>query len=213
MKFFYIILLLQVPFLALAQKQTTTENQVWIDYFNQSRVSNKWGIWADGNVRTKEVFVQDLSQAIARVGLTYYLTNNTKLAAGYAYIHHFPADAHPDVAQPEHHPWQQIQWHNRFPALRLMQWVRLEERFRRKIKDNDELAGGYNFNYNARCNFFLATPLSKRAFEKGTVSFVLNDEVHVNFGKGIVCNYFAQNLFFTGLAIIPTSTITCRLVI
>ena len=200
MKFIYTILLLQFSLLSLAQKETVTENQLWVGYFNQSRFSDKWGVWADGHIRTKEAFVKDLSQAIARVGLTYYVTNNTKLTAGYAYINHFPADAHPDVSQPEHRPWQQIQWHNRFPALRIMQWVRLEERFRRKIKDNDELAQGHNFNYKARYNLFLATPLSKKGFEKGAVSFVVNDEVHLNFGKQIVYNYFDQNRFFTGFS-------------
>ena len=39
--------------------------------------------------------------------------------------------------------------------------------------------------------------------EKGIVpnslSFVINDEVHINFGKEIVNNYFDQNRFFLGL--------------
>ena len=200
MKFFYILLLLSAPFGLMAQKETASENQIWAGYFNQTRLSDKWGVWADAHLRTKENFTQDLSQAIARFGLTYYLTDNTKLTAGYAYVNHFPADAHPDVSQPEHRPWQQIQWHNRFPNLRLMQWVRFEERYRRKIKDPDELAEGYNFNYKARYNFFLATPITKKAFEKGALSFVVNDEVHINFGKQVVYNYFDQNRFFAGFS-------------
>src|SRR5215204_2160540 len=120
---------------AYAQKKTTSVQQIWLSYNNQTRLSNKWGLWGDFHLRTKEGFFDSLSTGILRVGLMYYLTNNTKLTAGYAYINHFPADAHPDVSQPEHRPWQQIQWHNRFPKLRMMQWVRLEERFRRKIKN------------------------------------------------------------------------------
>jgi hypothetical protein len=81
-----------------------------------------------------------------------------------------------------------------------MQWVRLDERFRRKIKSNDELAEGYNYNWKARYNLFLMAPLSKNAFAPKTLSFVANDEVHINFGKQVIYNYFDQNRFFLGFA-------------
>jgi hypothetical protein len=32
------------------------------------------------------------------------------------------------------------------------------------------------------------------------VSFIANDDVHINFGKAIVYNYFDQNRFFLGFA-------------
>ena len=183
---------------AFSQKQITNVEQIWTGYFNQTRLSDRWGFWAEGQIRTKEDFFTNFSLALGRVGVTYYLNDNAKLTAGYAYVNHFPADAHPDISQPEHRPWQQIQWHTKFTKLRMMQWVRLEERYRRKIKDADELADGYSFNYRARYNVLLAFPLSKKAFAPGTLSFLVNDEVHVNFGKEIVYNSFDQNRFFLG---------------
>ena len=81
-----------------------------------------------------------------------------------------------------------------------MQWVRLEERFRRKVQNDSTLAPGYNFNFRLRYNIFLAFALSKNAFAPNTFSFVVNDEVHINFGKEIVYNYFDQNRFFLGFA-------------
>ena len=131
---------------------------------------------------------------------TYYLNDYAKLTAGYAYINHFPAEGHLNVSQPEHRPWQQFQWHTKYPKLRLMQWFRLEERYRRKILNNDELADGYNFNFRMRYNILALFPLSKKKFQPNTVSVVLNDEVHVNFGKQIVNNYFYQNRIFAGFA-------------
>ncbi len=181
-------------------KITTSDNQVWLGYLNQTRLSNKWGIWADFHLRTKENFFDNFSQSIARVGLTYYLNDDTKLTAGYAYVTNYPAEGHINVSQPEHRPWQQIQWHNRYPKVRLMQWFRLEEKFRRKILNNDELADGYNFNWKLRYNFFAQFPLNKKRFQPNTLSFVVNNEVHVNFGKKIVYNYFDQNRFFLGFA-------------
>ena len=182
-------------------KQTETVRQIWFGYFNQTRFSNKWGTWTDIHLRTKEDFVSDLSQSILRFGLTYYVNDDTKLTAGYAYVSHYPAENHKNVTMPEHRPWQQLQWLSKYPKLRLMQWFRLEERFRRKILNDDELAEGYNFNFRFRYNFFSMFSLSKNRFQPKSLSFVVNDEVHINFGKQIVYNYFDQNRFFFGICL------------
>ncbi len=81
-----------------------------------------------------------------------------------------------------------------------MQWIRLDERFRRKILNDDELASGYNFNYKARYNLLAQFPLGKKPFQPKSLSGVINDEIHINFGKQIVNNYFDQNRFFVGFA-------------
>jgi len=184
----------------LAQvKQKEHVEQIWTGYFNQTRFSDRWGVWLEGQLRTQEDFVKDLSQGIARVGLTYYLNDATKLTAGYAFVNHFPAAGHEDISQPEHRVWQQLQWHTKYNKVRTMQWFRLEERYRRKIKDHETLADGYSFNFRARYNFLLQVPLSA-TIQKGSFSALANNEVHVNFGKEIVNNYFDQNRFFLGLA-------------
>lgn len=185
---------------AHSQKQTQNVNQVWTAYSNQTRFSDKWGAWADLHLRTKEDFFDKFSQSIIRLGLTYYLNDDAKLTAGYAYVNLFPAEGHENISRPEHRPWQQVQWHTRYTKLRLMQWFRLEERFRRKTLNNDELGDGYNFNFRLRYNFLAQFPLSKNYFQPKTVSFIVNDEAHINFGKEIVNNYFDQNRFFLGFA-------------
>lgn len=184
---------------SFGQKQTQKVNQGWLAYFNQTRLSKNWGLWSDLHLRTKEDFVKDFSQGIVRLGLTYYVRNTTKLTAGYAYVHHFPAVGHKDIAQPEHRPWQQVQWHTAYGKKKMMQWFRLEERYRRKILNDSTLAGGHHFNFRLRYNFFFDIPLSSEGIKPGKFSVVVNDEVHVNFGKEIVYNYFDQNRFFLGL--------------
>jgi len=178
-------------------KTTQTLEQVWLGYFNQTRLNDKWGFWLDAQIRTKDNFTDSLSQFIFRPGVTYYIDNNTKLSLGYAFINHFPADDHPDISAPEHRIWQQIQWHTSYSRIRTMQWFRLEERYRRKITDG-ELGDGYNFNFRMRYNFLMQVPMGAKKYEKGAVSCVINDEIHINFGKRIVYNYFDQNRFFTG---------------
>ncbi len=186
--------------ISVAQTKTTEHiNRIWAGYFNQTRLSDKWGFWAEAQLRTKENFVEDLSQGILRFGLTYYISDATKLTAGYAYVNDFPGDNHKNISAPEHRPWQQLQWHTKYGKHRMMQWIRLEERYRHKIKNDDELADGYNFNWRARYNILYEIPFYKEASDPGGWSFIVNDEVHVNFGKQIINNYFDQNRFFLGL--------------
>jgi Protein of unknown function (DUF2490) len=186
--------------LALGQNTKTTQQveQTWTGYFNQTRLSDKWGFWTDIHFRTKEEWVQDAGQFIFRVGGTYYLNDKTKLTAGYAFINHFPAESHQNISQPEHRPWQQVQWHANSSRFKLMQWVRLEERFRRKIESNDALADGYNFNWRVRYNIMMQFPLGKKPFAPGSLALAVNDEAMINFGKEITYNYFDQNRFFVG---------------
>lgn len=181
-------------------KQTEEMEQVWVGYAGQARFSKRWGAWLDVQQRTKDHFFKDFSQLLIRPGLTYYLNDAAKLTAGVAYIHHYPADNHAKIAQPEWRPWQQIQWHTKYKRLRTMQWFRLDERYRRKVLNDSTLAPGYQFNFRARYNFLLQVPLGDANPKKGDLSFILNDEVHVNFGKQVVYNYFDQNRFFAGFA-------------
>ncbi len=179
-------------------KQTENVNQIWLGYLNQTRFSSKWGMWADVHLRTKENFVNNFSTGIIRAGITYYINDVTKFTLGYAYVNHFPAAAHKKISQPEHRPWQQLQWHTKYGKKRMMQWFRLEERYRRKILNDSTLAGGRSFNWKLRYNFWYEIPLSQKGIVPKAWSFIVNDELHINFGKQIVNNYFDQNRFFIG---------------
>lgn len=186
---------------AYAQEKATQHvQQTWIAYFNQMRISDRWGTWFDGHLRTLDGFTDDLSTLILRAGITYHANDRLRFTAGYGFINFFPAGNHPGISQPEHRPWQQVAWTRAGKRSRLSNNLRLEERYRRKIKDEDELASGYNFNYRLRHNVSLMLPLAKNAFAPNTFSVAMNNEVHVNFGKQIVYNYFDQNRFLAGFA-------------
>ena len=197
---YLLLALFAVQAVSAQTKATSTESQIWTAYFNQTRFSKHWGLWTDLHLRTKENFATNFSTGIVRLGLTYYISDNTRLTAGYAFVNHFPSDNHKQISQPEHRPWQQIQWMTRYSKLRTSQSIRLEERYRRKIASDDQLGEGYQFNYRLRYNFLVSVPLSKQAFQPKSLAFVVNDEVHLNFGKEIVYNYFDQNRLFLGLS-------------
>jgi hypothetical protein len=122
-----------------------------------------------------------------------------KLTAGYGYISHY-SQGSSTLIIPEHRPWQQVQWHTKYGRNRTMQYIRLEERFRRKPTADSVNFSGHNFNWRLRYNFLWQIPLVRSAIDKGDFSFILSDEAHVAFGKEIVYNYFDQNRFFAGFA-------------
>ncbi len=180
-------------------KNTAHASQTWLAYFNQTRLSNKWGIWADFQLRTREKLVQDLSTGIARVGLTYFVNDDVRLTAGYAFVNHYPANDAITLSQPEHRPWQQVQWFVRNKRTRMVHYLRLEERWRKRYLSNTELSDDYAFNFKLRYNLLYQIPLHPAGLVPKKWSLLLNDEVHVNFGKQIVHNYFDQNRFFIGV--------------
>lgn len=180
-------------------KNTDHINQLWFGYVNQIRLSNKWELWTDVNLRTKTKFINNFSVGIARLGITYYISPTIKLRAGFAWIDYFPGDNHKNITQPEHRPWQQIQWQTKYGKNTMVQSLGLEERFRRKILNDDELARGYNFNYRVRYNLRFEIPLEKKEKTPGNLSLVAYDEIDINAGKEIVNNYFDQNRLYAGL--------------
>jgi Protein of unknown function (DUF2490) len=182
-----------------AQKTVRMEAHTWVGLFNQTRFSNKWGTWLDIHYRRKDNFIEVPGQFIFRSGLTYYLANDLRLTAGYAYVHHFPGDNHKNIAQPEHRPWQQLQWFFRPQKLRLTQRLRVEQRYRRNILNDNELGDGYNFNGRLGFNSTIFLPLTKKKFAPGGLQLVLNNEIFINFGNRIVYNIFDQHRFFAGL--------------
>jgi hypothetical protein len=201
MKKFVLVFIIVVctVFAVHAQTKNITQlDQLWLAYNNQTRLSDKWGLWGDFHLRTRDHLFTDLSATIARVGIMYYLNDVTKVTAGYAYVTNYPIEGTLRVNQPEHRPWQQIQWNTKNAKTRMMQWIRLEERYRKNITNDSTLGTGYNFNFRLRYNFWYEIPFSLQPTPASKWSFVINDELHINFGKQIVYNYFDQNRLFVG---------------
>ena len=182
------------------EKKFTYGNQVWYGYYPQFRLSNRWGIWNDWELHSKENFVEGTSQFVFRLAATYYFLSGNKFTAGYGYSNAYPADNHLYVSQPEHHGWQQLQWYSSFKKKKLMQWLRLEERFKRHVIDNYTLANSYDFSYRARYEAYYQMPLSKAGISRHHFSFTLGEEIYINFGKSIIKNYFDQNRVSAGIS-------------
>ncbi len=182
-----------------AQKNIHHEEQTWFGIFNQTRFSKQWGSWTDIHFRLKDDFIREPSQFLIRLGPTYYFSDDIRLTVAYNYIHHFPEGMQRPVALGEHRPFQQLQWYTRFANKRLMQWLRLDERFRKNTNAEGQPVQGYHFNWRMRYNFALFVPLSSKGLAPGTLQILVNDELMINAGKNIEYNTFDQNRLFAGL--------------
>lgn len=199
MRFYLLFITILMVFQSSAQtKNIDTDEQLWLGYFGNYRFGKKSGIWFDAHFRTRDSFIKEARMFILRPGYTFFINNNVRLTAGYSYNHYFAGENHSGIHRPEHRPWQQIQVFAPYERVRLMQWIRFEQRFRKKIKDADEWASGFNFNYRLRYNIMLSIPLNKKKMEDKTWFALVNNEVFFNFGKEIVYNIFDQNRAFAG---------------
>ncbi|MEX2233979.1 MAG: DUF2490 domain-containing protein [Cyclobacteriaceae bacterium] len=198
MKSFLLTLIFFLSFLkgSFAQKQIETREQTWFGYFNQTRFTDRSGVWMDLQLRLNDV-VNKKSASILRLGYTYFVSDQLRLTAGYGYITHYSlSDQLPDV--PENRPWQQIQWFDKKKSVSFAQYFRVEERFVRKVSNGD-LTDDFLFNWRFRYNIAASIPLKGREISPKTPFLFLNNELHVNAGKNIVNNYFDQNRLFAGL--------------
>lgn len=191
------------------EKDVEYLEQTWFAYFNQTRLTDKSGIWLDFHVRLTGDFVDDLGVTIGRIGYTYYLSDQTRLTIGYAHATQYSqVSGAPNI--PEHRPWQQIQWFEKKNWFSMAQYIRLEERFRRVVEDG-ELTSDYSFNYRVRYNMAFTIPLKGKQVVAKTPFIFLNDELHINFGKEITNNYFDQNRLFIGMGYQFTSQLNAQL--
>ena len=198
-------LLLGLGHPAFSQKSTEVRDQLWLAYFNQTRFTQKSGLWTDLHIRFTDNFIRQKSQLFLRFGYTYYFTDDVRLTLGYAYIHTYGQSGSPDF--PEHRPWQQIQWFEKKKVFSLTQLFRIEQRYRRKIVAG-ELTDAYAFNWRFRYSIGFIFPL------KGTTKtpfLFLNDDLYVNAGKEIVNNYFDQNRLVLGVGYQFTRHINAQL--
>ncbi|MEY4930526.1 MAG: hypothetical protein RI909_1250 [Bacteroidota bacterium] len=190
------------------EKETEYREQTWLGYFNQSRFTNKSGLWIDVHARLTDQFINRTGLSIVRAGYTYYVSDQVRLTSGYAYITQYGVGSSPNV--PEHRPWQQVQWFEKKNKFTMMQWFRVEERFRRKVASG-ALTDDYNFNWRFRYNISFTIPLKGKPGAAKTPFVFLNDEVHINAGKKIGVNYFDQNRLFIGFGYQFTTHLNAQL--
>jgi hypothetical protein len=190
------------------EKHIHDREQIWLGFFNQTRFSDRWGMWADIHYRLTDDFANRPFQLLIRPAVTYFIKDNLRLSVGHAMITHYPAKGL-NTTRFEHRPWQQIWWNQKYTGLTTLQWLRLEQRFVEKVVA-DEKVSGHNYTFRVRYNFGFFIPLKGKEMTAKTPFAAILNEVFINLGDNVVYNTFDQNRLFLGFGYQFTSHLNAQ---
>ena len=201
MRTLFISLLLLFSLYATAQnKRVLYQEQTWLGYSPQIKLSKHWGLWFDSEIHTNDHYFNGFSQATFRVAGTYYNRKNNKFTGGYGYTDFFPGENHAYISIAEHFAWEQYQWFRNTKKTKLMQWVRVEEKFKKNVVDNYTAADNSTLVYKARYNILYQISLSSKGMVPKALALSMGDELYLYYGPHVNNHLFDQNRIFIGLS-------------
>jgi hypothetical protein len=177
-------------------RENAKHNNAWLMYFGNHKVTSKFGIHAEVQVRRNDFF-QNWQQLLLRTGIDFH-TAQVRYTLGYGYVETHPYGEFP-VAKtfPEHRMWQQALVSNAVGCIKLSHRYRLEQRW-----IGSSITGKFEdvryenrFRYMARINI----PLQGKSIDPKTFYIGLYDEIFVNFGNQVGYNLFDQNRLYGAL--------------
>ena len=160
------------------------DNMVWVGYYNNFNISEKWSVNSDIQFRTKD-WIQTPSQALVRSGLTYSLNKNISVTGGLAHFRYYITNS---VTRGEWRPYEELALKLNAGVVKITNRFRVEERFNQLLV-NSEPVNDYRFNYRYRYKIDLQFPsfTNTRA-----VYLSAGNELMLNSGKNI-SRAFDQN--------------------
>ncbi len=174
--------------------QGETENeQLWIGYLTQSKISKNYSLWNDTH------WVPD-NFYIIRTGLTYHFDNKLKTTTtlGYALAWFYPLEGQ-KTFKFEQRPWGQTTISHTTKLFNFFHRFRYEARFRSVIVE-DERTGEYDFNFRFRYLFQTKYYFNKQTKSNNLYYALVSDEIMFNAGNKITNNFrFDQNRVSLGV--------------
>lgn len=182
-------LLFMVPLVLGAQ---TTERvgdhngNAWAMYFGNHKVSEKWGLWLEGQYRRADLGLT-WQQLLLRPGINYYVNDNVMVTLGYGFIKSYPYGDFPAATSShEHRVWQQLLLRHKVGKVAFQHRYRTEQRW---IGTPTGWRTQDRFRYLVRGDI----PL------KGRWSVGLYNELWVNYGRNLGPNIFDQNRAYAAI--------------
>lgn len=170
-------------------KDVTSGNQQWFQYYNETQLSEKWAWLSDAGYRWQNGF-KESSQYLIRIGIGYNLNSNCRVSSGFAHLGFYSNDV---LNRMEFRPYQEVQFKHNFNKIDLNHRYRIEERFSYPY-NNNQTKSESTFNFRFRYSIMVGIPLFKLRGEKEIILNIGN-EIFINAGKDIVNNVFDQNRF------------------
>lgn len=182
--------------------RTVVENtNTWYSVFGDHRLSGKWSLSYDVHVRRSGFPGLTWQQLLIRPGITYDLTPEARLTAGYAYISTHQYGDDPIAARfPEHRLWEQLALTQRTGGVTIAHRFRLENRFL-GVMGNVGVPGVEptvdRWRFTQRFRYQLR---GTKPFGSGPTGPYLTafNEVFIGLGRDVQLNILEQNRLFAG---------------
>jgi len=184
------------------QKTITRNEQLWLQYYNQIKLSDKFSLLSDFGVRTK-TGVSNWYQITSRIGLNYNINKSIKGVSGFALFTTFKENIASTI---ELRPYQEFNITNQIGKIKIQNRLRLEYR-------NFNTNGISSNNFRLRYRLFCTYPLMSLSKNKPDSKLLLNfgDELFINFGKSIIYNTLDNNRLLLGLGFQFNNALTCSI--
>lgn len=178
-----------------AQKTVSNNNQQWLQYYHQLKLSEKYTIATDLSLRRINTF-NDWSQTTFRTGLGYPIAKKIQGVTGIACFAFYTSNTPSKI---EFRPYQEVNTTIVYKKISIQHRLRAEARYFRKISDG-VITSTSNFNFRFRYKLNFAIPLVKLSETKPDKKIFLNigDELFINAGREIVYNTIDNNRLLIG---------------
>lgn len=175
MRFLCLVIIGILCFSLPGKAQTDVQHGGWIMLLNNTKITQKWGFYADMQVRSTDDF-KKVKNLMFRPGITYYLNSKNEFTLGYLFndTYVFPAEE-AEYSLTEHRIWEQYVLKHKLKAVAVNHRFRLEQRFIARY-DADDLFS-QRFRYFIR--FIIPLQKGMQNFEKGPFA-ALQNEIFLN---------------------------------
>lgn len=175
----------------------------WYVYNGDHKLSKRWELHTEYQWRRVEL-IQAWQQSLARLGLTYKLTDQVKLAGGFTSFTTYPYGDYPvaDAGVPtlENRTHEDIQFSATAGIVALSHRFRLEQRWLGTGADsNPRHIESWEYQNRARYQISGTIPLQGATIDDGEWYANFFDELFIGFGQNVEQNVFNQNRISGGL--------------
>jgi len=203
------ITIILVIIIAISNAQTsplhlqTKNNNAWFMYFGDHKLSNKFGVHLEAQLRRNDV-VSNPQQLLLRTGLNYHINNQIMATIGYCFVETFPYGAFPvKVKYPENRFWEHLQIKNQYGIFEWTSRFRLEQRLSKAPVLNTSSSayepGDAVYTNRFRLLNRVSIPFKGKTINDKSFYISTYDEFFISFGKKVAANLFDQNRAYVAL--------------
>ncbi len=180
---------------ASGQRETRENFNVWLNWFGDIELNDKWAIDFDGSVRRSDG-VEETAQYLWRAAIRRNVLPNVRVGLGYAGTDTHPYGKLPIAFRaPEHRAFQELRLTQSAGRAQVVHRYRLEQRWAGRVALENGEERVQNWVRTNRARYFVRAtiPLQGNTLDAGEWYLNVGDELFINWGANIQGNVFDQN--------------------